>query len=49
MYLLLHYYVSGLMNTYLDFRETIGSKNRMFANKKNSYYFRKKIIDSNER
>ena len=38
------------MNTYLGFGETIGFKNKMFTNgKKKSYYFRKKIIDSNKR
>ena len=45
MYLLLHYNA----NTYLGFREPIGSKNNMFTNKKKSYYFRKKIIYSNNR
>ena len=37
------------MNTYSDFMEVIGSKNHMFTNRKISYYFRKKIIDSNKR
>ena len=37
------------MNTDLDIGETIGSKNKMFTNRKESYYFRKKIIDSDKR
>ena len=36
----------SLANTYLDFGETIGSKNKMFTNGKKSYYFRKKIRDN---
>ena len=44
MYFLLHYYVSGSMNTYLDFGAPIGSKNKMFTNRKKSYYFRKLFI-----
>ena len=37
------------MNVYLDFGETIGSKNKIFTNTKKSYYFRKKIIHSNKK
>ena len=38
-----------LMNSYMDFGKTIGSKNEMITNRKKSNYFRKKIIDSNKR
>ena len=37
------------MNTYLDIGETISSKNKMFTNRKELYYFRKEIIDSDKR